>query len=348
MSRLLDLPPYVERDDALFLREATELTEWHRAGCSAYAKIIADTSSFACVEEIPFLHVGLFKRLDLRTQGPGVEHSRMLLSSTTSGGAPSRIALDRRSSELQARSSLAILTELIGTERRPLLVLDDAASLRRRGEIGARSAAAFSLLPLASETHFLLEDAANSASLKIDALKRVASQHSRLIVYGFTSLLWTAWGSREFPAELRRLLAGKEIHFVHSGGWKKLESLRIERRQFDEALLKGLAPASRVIDFYGLVEQVGIVFPLCERGFRHVPRWADVIVRDPWTSTPLSDSIGQLQLLNLLAWGAPYHSVLTEDLGRLVAGDCPCGRRGRRFLFDERMPQAELRGCANV
>jgi Acyl-protein synthetase, LuxE len=55
-----------------------------------------------------------------------------------------------------------------------------------------------------------------------------------------------------------------------------------------------------------------------------------------------------LQLLNVLAHGAPYHSVLTEDLGRLAEGQCPCGRPGRRFQLLGRVPKAELRGCANV
>jgi hypothetical protein len=52
--------------------------------------------------------------------------------------------------------------------------------------------------------------------------------------------------------------------------------------------------------------------------------------------------------MNVLALGAPYHSVLTEDLGRRVEGDCPCGRAGRRFGLLGRMAKTETRGCANV
>jgi hypothetical protein len=57
---------------------------------------------------------------------------------------------------------------------------------------------------------------------------------------------------------------------------------------------------------------------------------------------------GMLQLLNPLAYGAPYHSVLTEDLGRIIPGTCACGRAGRQFELLGRVPKAELRGCANV
>ena len=101
-------------------------------------------------------------------------------------------------------------------------------------------------------------------------------------------------------------------------------------------------------DFYGLVEQMGIIYPMCEYGARHVPVWADVIIRDVYTLKPLMEETGQIQLLNVLAYGAPYHSVLTEDVGRLIPGECPCGRKGRRFDLLGRVPRAEIRGCANV
>ena len=150
------------------------------------------------------------------------------------------------------------------------------------------------------------------------------------------------------PPEIRAALKGKTIHFVHSGGWKKLEAEKVDRARLDGLLLETLCPASAVVDYYGLVEQVGIVYPLCSEGWRHVPVWADVLVRDPLTLEPLEERPGQLQLVNLLAHGAPYHSVLTEDMGRMVPGDCACGRGNRRFELIGRVPKAEVRGCANV
>jgi hypothetical protein len=72
------------------------------------------------------------------------------------------------------------------------------------------------------------------------------------------------------------------------------------------------------------------------------------LVRDSWTLESLVGEPGQLQLMNTLARGAPYHNVLTEDLGRIVPGNCPCGRSGTRFELLGRVPKAEVRGCANV
>lgn len=348
MSTLLEKAPYGERDESAFLAELRSLTEHHLAACPEYARIWPCWKPSSQVADFPFLHVGAFKSIQFVTAGSGLKHQRVLKSSATSSGVSSQIMLDQRSAELQARSSNAILADFLGTERRPLLVLDSVSSLRSGAEVSARTAAALSLKPLSTDILFLLRDAADSASMKWDQLFRAINQHESLLVYGFTYMLWCAWAAAEIPNEVRAELKGKRIDFVHSGGWKKLEHLQVSCEQFDAALTRDLDPRSRVLDFYGLVEQVGVVYPLCSAGFRHVPIWADVLVRDPWTLASLPDSEGQLQLINLLAWGAPYHNVLTEDLGCLVPGECSCGRKGKRFEFTRRMPKAEARGCANV
>lgn len=348
MSDLLDRAPYSARDDAAFLAEMRRLTLHHLKGCAAYARIWARWNGADTVEELPFLHVGLFKRLRFQTQAEDMVHERTLYSSSTSGSQPSQIILDSLSSRLQSRSVLAILKDMVGDRARPLLVLDDVRSLRQKGIVSARVAAAMSLSPLAAGIHFLLRDANDPASMKWDVLADVLASGEDFLLYGFTSVLWLAWTSSAMPEKVRGLLHGKQIHFVHSGGWKKMEALRVDRAQFDNTLTRNLHPASRVVDYYGLVEQVGVIYPLCEHGVRHVPVWADVLVRDPYTLRAVADEPGQIQLMNLLAYGAPYHSVLSEDMGRIVPGGCACGRSGKRFELIGRMPQAELRGCANV
>ena len=36
-----------------------------------------------------------------------------------------------------------------------------------------------------------------------------------------------------------------------------------------------------IIDFYGTVEQIGMPYPDCAAGRKHVPYWAEIIVRQP-------------------------------------------------------------------
>lgn len=348
MSGLLDEAPYAARDERRFLEEAEALTRVHLAGCEDYARIWRGYASAASVEELPWLHVGLFKEIVFRTEAPGVTHQRMLLSSATTSGASSQVALDDKSGALQARSSLAILTDFVGDGRRPLIVLDDAKALRQRGQVAARVAAALSLVPLASTTTFAL-DGARPGFTDWGAIAAAIGEASEVLVFGFTWVLWQRWVRGDMPEAVRALLRTRRVHFVHSGGWKKLESEAVAPAVLEHELLEGVAPGSAVIDFYGLVEQNGVIFPACRAGARHVPRWADVVVRDPWTLAALPPGQpGLLQLVNVLAHGAPYHSVLTEDLGELLDGTCTCGRLGPRFRLIGRVPKAELRGCANV
>jgi Acyl-protein synthetase, LuxE len=348
VSALLHRPPYGERDDAHLLADLNAVTQHHLAGCTPYSRMWPDAVPAEHFDDVPYVHVGVFKHVDLRTQGGSIRHQRTLLSSATTSGQSSRIALDDESAQLQSQSSCAILTDFVGLDRRPLLVLDSARGLRQQGAVSARMAAAMSLQPLTSEMYFLLNSSDDLEHVKWETVLRALAQHDDLLVYGFTYVLWLTFSQERMPAEVRRALQGKRIHFVHSGGWKKLEALSVSRDRFDADLLEDLDPASKVVDYYGLVEQVGVVYPLCSAGYRHVPVWAAVVVRDSATLQPLIGEPGQLQLMNPLAWGAPYHSVLTEDLGRIVAGACACGRSGPRFELLGRVPKSETRGCANV
>jgi hypothetical protein len=342
MSNLLDRDPYGERDDAELLRQLNQLTAHHLAGCPELRRIWGRFEPATTLESVPFLHVGLFKQLVLRTEGKGIRHQRMLNSSATTSGTPAQIVLDTTSSALQSKSSEKIFRAVLGNEQRPLLILDSSRALRSR-DVPARIAAALSLKPLASEIHFVVADDREPRELRWDALRDVLSRKDNILVYGFTSMLWQAWADNSFPQDVSKLLEQKTIDFVHSGGWKKLESANIGIDLLNTRLLQGLSPSSRVTDFYGMVEQVGLVFPVDADGFRRVPVWACCIARDPHTLESVIDEPGQLQFMNILSRGAPYHSVLTEDMG--IVRNSPSGRC---FRLLGRMPRAEVRGCANV
>ncbi len=345
---LLDLAPFGPRDDARLVAELERLTAVHLEGCPEFAAMWPGWRPDGTIAGLPYVHTQVFKHLRLRTTGEGIAHGRDITSSATSGGAPSSIALDEASSTLQARSTTAILEAFLGDRQRPLVVLDAPKSLRSRA-LTARVAAALALRPLSADLHVVLADADDPGSVRWDAVLRAIEGDEALLVYGFTWMLWLAWGVAALPPDVAEALRGVRVDFVHSGGWKRLEALAVGREELEEALLATCAPGSRVLDYYGVAEQVGVIFPLCERGRRHAPAWAQVVVRDPWTLQPVGpEQTGMLQLLNVLALGAPYHSVLTEDVGRLHAGDCPCGRDGTTFTLDGRVPKAEVRGCANV
>src|ERR1051325_757684 len=69
MSELLDRRPYDERDEPRFVREMAELTRHHLGGCPEYRRMWPAWRDARTAEELPFVHVAVFKRLLLRTGG---------------------------------------------------------------------------------------------------------------------------------------------------------------------------------------------------------------------------------------------------------------------------------------
>src|SRR5262249_55804387 len=76
VSELLSCPPYGLRDEGLLLRELNALTSHHRAGCEEYARIWPGHDEATAMEDVPYLHVGLFKHLELRSSAPDIKHER--------------------------------------------------------------------------------------------------------------------------------------------------------------------------------------------------------------------------------------------------------------------------------
>src|SRR4051812_1535617 len=108
MSALFDERPFAQRDDGALLGELNALTRFHLAGCPAFRAMWPDWREAKALADVPFTHVSVFKHRTMRTESSDIKHQRTLLSSSTSGQS-SRIALDAKSSELQSRSSAAIL-----------------------------------------------------------------------------------------------------------------------------------------------------------------------------------------------------------------------------------------------
>lgn len=348
MSDLMSLPVYGPRDDAAFLAEMNRITRFHCKHCAEYARVFPDFVPTTRVEDLPFLHVSAFKYMRFRTQDGTIKHERVLNSSATSSNRSSQITLDRHSTELQAKSSQAILSDFVGETKRPLIILDAKSALIQRGTVSARIAAGLALRPFATKLYFGLESQNPDSSVLWESLDDALQSNDNLLVYGFTWVLWRLWANGDMPAQLAARLRDVEVTYVHSGGWKKLEAQSVAPKAFNERLLDLSGPGSKVVDYYGLVEQNGLVYPECSAGWRHVPVWADVLGRDPYDHSVVYNAPAQLQLMNFTPHGAPYHNVLTEDLGEVRSDACPCGRSGRRFRLLGRLPKAETRGCANV
>jgi hypothetical protein len=169
------------------------------------------------------------------------------------------------------------------------------------------------------------------------------------LAYGLTPVIW-----QHLVLPLRGkgiTLRMPNVRLLHSGGWKRLQDQAVPREAYaaEVASLFG-CPAAQIVDFYGMVENVGIVYPDCAHGNKHVPAFAEVIVRDPLTLEPVQvGEQGLVQVCSPLATSFPGFTVLTDDIAEIIHYDgCPCGRRGTCFRFVKRVPKAEIRGCGNI
>lgn len=359
IAALLDVPPYgmepEARHDALLSLLKQEL-EYACERNPQFANYVRHwpikVSAASTIAELPYLPVSVFKANPPLSLVPATEIKRTLTSSSTSGQVPSRVVLDATTSRRMTKGVIAIIRDFIGAARRPYLVIDTHENLGRQAELGARGAAIQALGSFATEiVSCLRTDDQRNSVLEIDKLLACAEKWkgAQVLVYGFTYVLWTQLVE---PLRQRGItLLMPNVHVLHSGGWKRLEQQAVSKDVFvrDVAAVFGCAP-ERVIDYYGMVENVGVVYPDCRQGYKHVPAFADVIIRDPLTLAPARPGQqGLVQVCSVLPTSFPGFLLLTDDMGEIVGLDgCACGRRGAHFRFLRRVPKVELRGCGNL
>lgn len=302
--------------------------------------------------DLPYLPVGLFKTdPPLSLVEPG-EIRRVLTSSSTTGQVPSRIALDSPTARRMTKGVITIAQDFIGSNRRPYLIVDVPDSTKGGPKLGARGAAIQGLQPFASDVTYCLDlDQDESLLLNRDRLRNFAESHgsSSVLVYGFTYILWKYLVKPLAAENINLNMPG--VHVLHSGGWKLLQAEAVDKKLFNDTVARVFGcSADRVIDFYGMVENVGVIYPDCPEGNKHVPAFAEVIVRNPLTLEPVAEGEqGIVQVCSVLPTSFPGNLLLTEDIAGIVSYDgCRCGRRGTIFRFAGRVAKAELRGCGNI
>jgi hypothetical protein len=358
IARILSLSPYAqapaEKQAELLtvLQDELEYAGERHAGYNNYIRHWpVPYRSATQVADLPYLPVSLLKANPPLSLVAPEEVKRTLTSSATTSQVPSRIVLDAPTSRRMTKGVVTILRSFIGTARRPYLVVD-TPDFMRGDTLGARGAAIQGLHPFASHTTCCLY-VNEQGCLALDERKLLefAESHcgSEVLVYGFTYLLWMHLVKPLLAQNICLNLS--KVCILHSGGWKRLQDQAVEKPLFNEQLARVFGCSTGcIIDFYGMVESVGIIFPDCHEGNKHSPAFGDVIVRDPLTLQPVPPGgLGIVQVCSALPTSFPGNLLLTEDMAEVQSYDgCRCGRRGISFRFIGRVPKAELRGCGNL
>jgi phenylacetate-coenzyme A ligase PaaK-like adenylate-forming protein len=325
-----------------------ELTQLHLQNCSPYRKIVQSFfgkyESAACLEQIPYLPIGLFKVIDLISV-PNSSILRMLKSSGTSGNT-SRIFLDKITAINQLKVLVKIFNQTIGTEKMPMVIIDMKKSVNSDGIINTRLAAVKGFSVFASEKYYVLDE---NLEIQIDLLQELADKYgeSKVLFFGFTFLIWQ---------NLINKLESQGIVFkfpnaimVHGGGWKKLSNQSVSTEVFKQRVNDVLG-INKVLNYYGMAEQTGSIYFECLESNFHTTPFGQIIIRNFKDFSP--NKVGEegiVQLLSVVPRSYPGHSILTEDVGVVIGNNgCKCGNSGRFFKILGRLPEAEIRGCSDV
>lgn len=351
---LLDLPPYglsQAEKRARLLPMLQTLTQHHAERCTPYRNVLhgvfggVERLRIDRLEDVPFLPVTLFKTHTLSSV-PEAEVVKVLTSSGTTGQQPSRVFLDAETASVQSAVLVKVAQHFLGKDRLPMVIIDHPAVVRDRRSYSARGAGILGMAQFGHRPFYALRE---DMSLDEEGLRAyldgVAGR--RVLVFGFTFMIW-----QHFVQVLER--AGRPMNLaggilIHSGGWKKLQEAAVDAREFRQRV-QAATGIDQVVNFYGMVEQVGGVYfenPLHQL---QAPIYSEVIVRDPVTLEPLPDGEpGLVQVLSCLPTSYPGHSLLTEDMG-VIRGMDPegTGMGGRSFEILGRVPKAELRGCSDT
>jgi phenylacetate-coenzyme A ligase PaaK-like adenylate-forming protein len=351
LTNSLDWPVFSSSQsdkNSLLLSALQSLTAHHTAVCPSYNAILKKlwaNQEFSSLESLPFLPVRLFKHERLISV-PESEIVKTLMSSGTGGQNVSQIFLDKQTAAMQIKVLSRIMAEFIGSRRLPMLVIDCRATVADRLKFSARTAGILGFSMFGRDIEFALDD---DMSFNGDRVGQFVAKHAGypILLFGFTFIVWLhliRW------LELNNTYLSMEKGIlIHGGGWKQLQSQAVDVQQFKSRLNK-VTGISHVHNYYGMVEQTGSIFMECQHGHLHASAWSDVIVRDPMNFNPLPvGQPGLIQLLSVIPFSYPGHSLLSEDEGVLLGiDDCQCGRKGKYFKVLGRIQNAEVRGCSDT
>ncbi len=357
-EEILAQPVYkVQRGDKnnLLLGRMKQLTLHHSRNCTEYRRILekihqlyeGDIENITHLSDIPFLPVQIFKKMKLLSVSRE-EVFKTMTSSGTTGQRVSKIYLDRTTAACQQKTLVKIVSDFTGSSRMPMIILDCPSVIKNRAMFSARGAGILGFSIFGAKKIYALDD---DMKLDVEGLREFVEKYKgkTIFLFGFTFMIWQCV-YREL-CKLEQPIDLSDAVLIHGGGWKKLESQAVSKAEFKERLHDACGiKKENIHDYYGMVEQTGCIYMECECGHLHASTYSDVLIRhmeDFSLCGPGEE--GVIQVLSALPESYPGHSILTEDMGRLLGeDDCPCGRMGKYFEVLGRMKQAEVRGCSDT
>lgn len=355
---LLTYPPFSlkkEEKSALLMARLQFLTIHHIRNCEEYRHILQivfsrtenEWEKLSDVSELPYLPVQLYKKLELCSV-PEEDVFKTITSSGTTGQQVSKIFLDKATAGYQQKTLVKIVSEFTGRTRMPMILLDCPSVIKNRAMFSARGAGILGFSIFGTKKIYALDD---NMKLNVAALKEFVEQYKGqpILLFGFTYMIW-----QYVYKELKKsdqLIDLSDAVLIHGGGWKKLQDQAVSKEEFKSRLndVCGIRKEN-IHDYYGMAEQTGCISMECEYGHLHTSTYSDILIRRSrdFSLCDVGES-GMIQVISPIPESYPGHSILTEDIGRILGeDDCPCGRKGKYFEVLGRIAHAEIRGCSDT
>lgn len=357
-DEILNYPAYgVEKvqKKELLLQRLKELVSFHQQNCAEYKSITAlideigdeEIDRIQQLSDIPVIPVQLFKKMELRSV-PEEEIFKTMTSSGTTGQQVSKIFLDKNTASYQQKTLVKIVSDFTGSTRMPMVILDCPSVIRNRTMFSARGAGILGFSIFGAKRIYALDD---DMRLDIAALSEFAMKYhdKTIFLFGFTFMIWQ-YVYKELKRSGVRIDLSNAV-LIHGGGWKRLQNEAVSKEEFKAALEEvcGIR-RENIHDYYGMVEQTGCIYMECKCGHLHASTYSDILIRrmKDFSVCDIGEE-GIIQVFSMMPESYPGHSILTEDVGRILGeDDCPCGRKGKYFEVLGRMKSAEIRGCSDT
>jgi len=332
----------------LFGEALFSLNSHHYQNCPEYKSILDalkyNQKTNYNYEQFPFLPINLFKNYELSS----IDEEKIfktMNSSGTSGQQVSKIYLDKENASLQTKVLIKIVSNVLGSKRLPMLIIDSQSIIKDRNLFTARGAGIIGFSIFGKDVTYALDD---NMELDINNVNNFFQKHKnkKIFIFGFTYIIWKYFVKYIHDNNLKFPQINGVV--IHGGGWKKLTSEKVDNITFKKSILDTCG-VKNVINFYGMIEQTGSIFLECSEGYLHCSIFSDVIIRRNDFSICDFNEIGLVQLISLLPTSYPGHNIISEDLGEIIGiDDCKCGRLGKFFLIHGRAERAEIRGCSDT
>ncbi len=326
-----------------FSKKIKDLTILHFQRCTEYRKILNTINYDIKNEDLalqPFLPVNLFKSKKMISV-PDNQVVKVLQSSGTTGSVRSKIYLDQDNAVNQKKVLIDLAKNIMPQNRIPMLIIDQNPNNVDRKNLEARLAGIFGFSIFGKNYTYLLDKKGNIDYKNLDNFYKDYSKQE-FFIFGFTSMVY-----EYLIKKLKSDYDFKNGLLIHGGGWKKIESEKINNKKFRDLLYKKVN-LKKVYNYYGLVEQTGSIFFECEKcNSFYSTKYSKVFIRNEKFEI-LKKGKGMIQIISSVPVSYPGHNILTEDIGELILNNCSCKKYGNRFKVYGRIEKSKIRGCSNI